>query len=305
MTPFRSTGVIRIMTNRAVVALLAVVSTCAVALHAGQDPRPPQPTTFEAASIKPNTSGDPGISVRRQPGGRFNAINAPLRSLILLAHQLQGFQLVDAPDWVATDRFDIVAKIEGDPPPTPPGSPNDPMVLAVRALLAERFKLAVHRETRQMDIYALVMARPDGKPGRALRPTTQDCPVLMAAAARGGAPPAPPAGGPAVVCGIRTTPSGQVFGGGAEMSFLANGLAGQVGRIVVDRTGLTGGWDFEFQFAPEQRGPLPAGADTPPANPDAPSLFTALQEQLGLKLEATKGPVEVLVIDSVDRPTPD
>jgi len=293
------------MTNRTLVAIVAVVSTCAVGLHAGQDPRPSQPTTFEAASIKPNTSGDPGSSVRRQPGGRFNAINAPLRQLIQLAYQLQGFQLVGAPEWVGQERFDIVAKIEGDPPPMPPGSPDDPMVLAVRALLADRFKLVVHRETRQLDIYALVMARPDGKPGRALRQTTQDCPALMAAAARGGAPPAPPAGGPAVVCGIRATASGQVIGGGTPLSLLANGLAGQVGRIVVDRTGLTGGWDFEFQFAPEQRGPLPAGGDPQPANPDAPSLFTALQEQLGLKLESTKGPVEVLVIDSADRPTPD
>lgn len=128
----------------------------------------------------------------------------------------------------------------------------------------------------------------------------------MAAAARGGAPPAPPAGGPAVVCGIRTNGFGRVLGGGTSLSFLANGLSGQVGRIVVDRTGLTGGWDFELQFAPDpSRGPLPAGGDAPPFDPDAPSLFTALQEQLGLKLESTKGPVDVLVVDSVDRPTPD
>ena len=84
------------------------------------------------------------------------------------------------------------------------------------------------------------------------------------------------------------------------MSLFANNLAGQVGRVVVDRTGLTGGWDFELRFAPgPPRGPLP------PVDPDAPSLFTAIQEQLGLKLESTKGPVEVVVIDSVDRPTPD
>ncbi len=230
------------MTNRAFAVAVAVVSTGAVGLHAGQDPPTPPPTSFEAASVKPNRSGDPDSSVRRQPGGRFNTVNAPLRSLITLAYQLQGFQLVGAPDWVGNERFDIVAKIEGDPPPMPPGSPSDPMILAVRALLAERFKLVVHRETRQLDIYALVVATPDGKPGRALRQTTQDCPALMAAAARGGA---------------------------------------------------------------LSRGPLPAGADAPAVDPDAPSLFTALQEQLGLKLESTKGPVEVLVVDSVDRPTPD
>lgn len=164
------------MTNRTRLALVAAVSACAVGLHAGQDAPRSQPTSFEAASVKPNTSGDPGTSIRRQPGGRFNAVNAPLRALITLAYQLQGFQLVGAPDWAANERFDIVAKIEGDPPPMPPGSPSDPMILAVRALLADRFKLVVHRETRQLDIYALVTASPDGKPGRGLRQTTQDCP---------------------------------------------------------------------------------------------------------------------------------
>lgn len=283
--------------------LVAALLCSSVGLAHAQTPD--GPTSFEAVSIRPNRSGDPGVSIRRQPGGRFNTVNAPIRSLITLAFQIQGFQLVNDPDWISDDRFDIVAKMDGDPPPMPPGSPNDPMVLAVRAMLADRFKLATHRETREMDIYALVMARPDGKPGPALRPSTQDCPGALGARARGGAPPAPQPGGTQVLCGIRQS-FGRVIAGGIPLSMFTNGLAGQLGRVVVDRTGLGGGWDFELTFAAEPpRGPLPPGIAPPPVDPDAPSLFTAIQEQLGLKLESTKGPVDVVVIDNVERPSPD
>jgi uncharacterized protein (TIGR03435 family) len=275
----------------------------AVSLRGGQEKPTSTPTTFEAASLKPNRSGDSGSTFRRLPGGRFNAINVTLRQLITNAYQIQGFQLVSAPEWIGEERFDIVAKIEGNPPPMPPGSPNDPMILAVRVLLEDRFKLVTHRETRQLDIYALVMARPDRRNGPALRQTQQDCERLMREVARTGVMPSPPPG-TSVLCGSRGT-FGRVDAGGVTMSMLANNLASQVGRIVVDRTGLEGGWDFELTFAPEARGPLPSGVEPPPVEPDAPSLFTALQEQLGLKLESTKGPVEVLVIDGVSRPTPD
>lgn len=106
------------------------------------------------------------------------------------------------------------------------------------------------------------------------------------------------------MCGIRQN-FGRVQMGGFPISQFANGLAGQVGRDVVDRTGLTGNYDFILTFAPDPpRGPLPPGVELPPVDPDAPSMFTALQEQLGLKLEATEGPVEV-VVESVDRPVSD
>ena len=255
-----------------------------------------QSYTFEAASVKPaRPDNPPGQGVSRAPGGRFTAVNAPLRFLIMYAYQLQGHQLVSAPDWIANERFDIVAKMEGDPPTIVTGGP-DPFRLATQTLLADRFGLVAHRETRELDVYALTMARPGGKPGPALKPSPEDC-SAMAAAARA-APPAPGAdGAPPFICGQSVGP-GRIRFGGYPLSLFANGLSNQVGRAVLDRTSLPGNWAFELAFAPLTPGPEPVDSD-------APNLFTAIQEQLGLKLESTKGPVEVLVIDSVQRPTPD
>ena len=187
----------------------------------------------------------------------------PLRALITFAYQLQRVPARRAiPTWIRNENFDIVAKMEGDPPPVMPGTGPDPHMLAMRTLLAERFKLAVHRETREMDIYALVLARPDGKLGPALKPTTQDCAAMMAAA-RGGPPPGPPPGpNSPVVCGMRGLP-GRLVAGAMPMSLLANNLSGQVQRIVVDRTGLSGAWDFEITFAPERPLNPPPGVEFP------------------------------------------
>jgi uncharacterized protein (TIGR03435 family) len=282
---------------------VAAAVVWAVGVHAGQEKPAAQPTTFEAASVRPNTSGIPDSTFRRQPGGRFNATNVTLRQIITNAYQIQGFQLLNLPDWAGQERFDIVARIDGNPPPMPPGSPNDPMMLAVRALVEDRFKLVVHREQRELDIYALVMARADRKPGPSLRASTQDCERVMRDVARGGVPPSPPPG-VEVFCGMRRS-FGRVVAGGASMGMLASNLAPQLGRTVVDRTGLDGFWDLEMTFAQEMTGPVPAGVELPPVDPDAPSLFTAMQEQLGLNLEPTKGQVEVVVVDSVSRPVPD
>jgi len=269
-----------------------------------QAPDPNAALTYEAASVKPNKSGVQGSSIRRFPGGRLQATNMPLRALITFAYQVQGFQLVDDPTWIRNENFDIVAKMEGDPPPVMPGTGPDPHMVAMRTLLAERFKLAVRRETREMDIYALVLARPDGKLGPALKPTTQDC-AAMIAAARGGPPPGPPPGpNSPVVCGMRGLP-GRLVAGAMPMSLLASNLSGQVQRIVVDRTGLSGAWDFEITFAPERPLNPPPGVEFPPADPNAPSLFTAMQEQLGLKLQSARGPVEVLVVERVEQPISD
>ena len=278
-------------------ALLAACLTGAVAIVAAQE----RPTAFEVATVKANKSGDTNGMLRNLPGGRMTATNMMLRPMITFAYQIAGFQLVGGPGWTATDRFDIVAKLEGDPAPVGPGVIG-PMQLALQTLLADRFKLKVHRETREMDIYALVMARPGGGPGPNLKPTTQDC-AAIALAARRGAAPAPPAPGGAVQCGIAIGP-GRIRFGGLPASQIVAALAGQSGRIGVDRTGLTGSWDFELNFAIEGRGG-PGGPDTPAADQNAPNFFTAVQEQLGLKLESTKGPVEVLVIDSIEKPVDD
>jgi uncharacterized protein (TIGR03435 family) len=165
--------------------------------------------------------------------------------------------------------------------------------------------LKAHRETREMDIYALVMAKPGGMPGPNLNLSTADCAAQAAAARRGGPPPGPP--GPPVpgepFCGIFGGP-GRLRFGGLPASQMAQAFSGQSGRMVVDRTGLPGSWDFELSFAVEGRGG-PGGPDAPAADPNAPSFFTAIQEQLGLKLESTKGPVEVLVIDAIEKPVDD
>jgi uncharacterized protein (TIGR03435 family) len=186
----------------------------------------------------------------------------------------------------------------------------------LRALLADRLKLKVHTESREMPIYALVLARSDGNLGPQLKKAAIDCGAIGAARGRGPAPApgAPDARGPAnalppdvMRCGMRIGP-GNVMAGGVVLPQFANTLAILVGRIVVDRSGLTGNFDIDLQFTPEQMpafGPAGPPPGAPPVDPNGPSIFTAIQEQLGLKLEATKGPVDVLVIDHVEHPTED
>jgi uncharacterized protein (TIGR03435 family) len=289
--------------------LLLVLSLPALvlsqALIAAQDAQP----AFEVASVRANKSGEGFIRFQRQPGGRFTATNVPLRELIRFAYQVQLFQMEGLPGWTASERFDVVAKAEGDPPPSPPGGPPDPMLLMTRTLLAERFKLKVRTETREMPIYALVVARADGKVGDRLVASTVDCQALFAARGRAGAPPppGPPAPGERPMCGLRFGP-GNLSAGGIPMTQFANSLSTSVGRHVVDKTGLTGSYEFELSWTPDQlpQNPPPPGAPPPPPiDPNGPSIFTALQEQLGLKLESARGPVQVLVIERVDRPTPD
>lgn len=277
----------------------------AQATASGQAPAVPSPT-FEVASVKPNKSGQPFVSLGIQPGGRFTATNVPLRLLIRNAYQIQDFQLVGAPDWVSTDRFDIIAKAEGDVPPSAPGGPPGPIQFMLRALLAERFNLKMHPERRELPIYAMVLARSDGKLGPQLRPTAVDCAAVQAAR-RGGPPPTPQQPGERLPCGIRIGP-GQLTVGSMPMSQLATLLSPSVQRVVVDRTGLSGNFDFDLTWTPDQipQGPPPAGApQLPPIDPNGPSILTAVQEQLGLKLDSTRGPVDVLVVDNVEKPTPD
>jgi uncharacterized protein (TIGR03435 family) len=282
---------------------LAVIGVIVVSVVSSARQAPaPEPVAFEVASVKENRSGDTNSRFRREPGGRLVITNQPLRSLIVFAYELQGYQLVNAPSWTADARYDIVAKMAVDPPVTPPGSGPGPFNHAMRVLLEDRFKLKARRDTRQLDIYALVMARPDGKPGPALRQTTQDCAQLMEALRRGGRPPAAQPGGAEVVCGMRMT-SGRVVAGGVPIGPFATSLANQVGRYVVDRTGLTGGWDLTLTFLPE-RAPGQV-TDAPAIDPNAPSLFTALQEQLGMKLEPATGPVDVVIVDSIERAVSD
>lgn len=251
----------------------------------------PPRQSFEVASVKPNKSAETGGFIQRMRGGTFNAGNQTLPQLIRFAYGIQGLQLVGAPDWMATERFDIVAKAPADTPPAAPGQPP-PEAVMLRSLLEDRFRLAMHRETRQTPMYALVVARIDGRLGPKIRRPANDYCAQRAKAAEN-APPPPMGTGP--VCGIRGS-STELTAGDYPLTGFARFLSGEAGRVVVDRTGLTGGWDFELKWSPP---------NTPNPDPDRPSIFTALEEQLGLRLEATTGPVEVLVIDRLERLIPD
>lgn len=267
---------------------------------------------FEVASIKRNKSGDGFMGMGMQPGGRLTMTNMPVRQLIVRAYGVQPYQVLGGPSWITSDRFDITAKAPGD------ASPQE-MNAMLETLLADRFKLKVRKETRQSDVYRLVKARADGKLGEALKPAAVNCDM---ARGRAGGPPPGPGAGPAAARGPAT--GGPMMGpcqfliapgrfqvAGQSMAAFANSLGMQVGRPVLDETGLQGAYDFTLTFMPDAgrgmpAGPPPPGApELPPIDPNAPALPTALQEQLGLKLESAKGPVEMIVIDSIDQPTED
>ena len=234
--------------------------------------------SFDVSSIKPNAANDNRVMIQIQPGGRFKATGMSLRGLMGQAFGMRDFQITGLPAWAASDRYDIEAKGEGMPDRLPP----DQLRPYLKSLVEERFQLKSHIEMKEMPIYALVV----GKNGSKLKVSE--------------------ASGPMIRMG-----RGQLDGKGMPMDILVNQLSQQLGRKVINKTGLTGAFDVELEWTPEpgQGGGGPAGGA--PQSPEAiataggtgPSIFTALPEQLGLRLESTKGPVEVLVVDSVSKPT--
>jgi uncharacterized protein (TIGR03435 family) len=290
-------------------SVLVITAAAAMAgvLAGAQAPDTGNAPAFEVAAIKLNKSGTTFGRIGMAPGGRFTAENIPARQLLLMAYQVQPFQIEGAPSWLESERYDIVAKADRDLPPLGPGAPG-PIPQMMRGLLADRFKLVAHVEKKELPIYALVVARSDGKLGPELHPSTTDCVGLMAAR-RGGPPPGPPSLTDPVQCGMRMLP-GNITAGSVTLSQLAQPLSNFLQRIVVDRTGLAGNFDFNLKWTPDQlpqgRGDPPPGAPPFPAiDPNGPSLAAALQEQLGVKLESTRGPVDVLVIEKIEHPTED
>ena len=250
--------------------------------------------SFEVASVKRNPSGLGRSMIENvQPSGLWHLTNVPTRALIRTAYRVHDFQIVGAPDWVQTEHYDIVAKASGDLRPVSPGAPR-PHFLMLRSFLIDRFKLKAHLETRDAPVFALVMTRADGKPGAGLVPAHDDCAAIVAAEIRGERPASRPGERPA--CGLIAGPN-RIAGGNQSMSQLATTLTGPMSRMVLDRTGLSGVFNFTLDFVPDGS-PIDASQNLP-------SLQTALHEQLGLKLEPARGPVEMLVIDSMERPTPD
>jgi uncharacterized protein (TIGR03435 family) len=254
---------------------------------------------FEAASIKPNKSGSPLLRMIPQPGGRFEATNVTLGMLIRNAYQMPMFRIFGGPNWIESDRFDVEANAAGNPAP-------EQKRLMLQRLLGERFKLRVHTETREQPVFDLVATRRDGRLGPQLRRTQFDCSSVPLVT-----PGSPPSSGTPRCGYIGPAPGTVMSSGHVSMAFrgitmeaFARFLGGAVRRTVSDRTGLNGYFDGEFdstiEFPPP---PPPPGIPDPFDRQNFPTIFTVLQEELGLKLDSTRGPVDVLVIDSAQRPS--
>ena len=289
----------------ALIALAGVVVS--LRLHAQQ----PGPMRFEVASIKPNKAPLSMITANQEPGGRFVATNQSLKDLIGLAYKIRDSQIVGGPAWIGTDRFDINARADRELPPFNPTEEAGPLEQMLQSLLTDRFRLVAHRETRELPIFALVMARSDGRPGEKLRRSSTDCASMFADRARAGQP-GPIVAGDRPTCGMVVSPWSIRIGSG-PLSQLTMVLTNMTNRFVVDRTGLTGNYDVDLQWTPQGMrigrppGDNPPGPAFPAPPPDAngATLETAIQEQLGLKLDPQRGPVPVLVIERADPPTSD
>ena len=258
---------------------------------------------YEVASIKPNKSGDNRIRLMVTPDS-LSATGATPQMLIVSAYGIQDdHQISGAPDWLQSERYDIEAKMDSAIADELRKIDSDDQRRAARqhmlqALLADRFKLTIHRESKELPIYTLVIAKggpklPEAKPGDTYPNGFKG-----------------PEGRPGT--GMMRGRDGHVTGQGVPLANLVGMLSRQLGRTVIDKTGLAGKYDFTLQWTPdESQGPMFKGADGGPqgsnsvAPPESagPSLFTAIQEQLGLKLESQKGPVEIIVIDHVEKPS--
>jgi uncharacterized protein (TIGR03435 family) len=246
---------------------------------------------FEVASLKPNSSGLPGFSIRALPGG-LTARNISLKRLVAMGYSVTDYQIFGAVAWLESARFDLEAKSPG-----PAQLPE--LRVIVQSMLDDSFKLKTHRETRELPIYSLLLAKSGvkGGPGLVESPGGNCGPVDTPA---GPAPKGPHL--PAAVWGTVNPAPGRIFGQHGRMSQLADRLATLLGRTVLDKTGLDGAYDIDLTFTPdaEMAQQLPPGQPAPDV--PGPSLFTAIQEQLGVKLQPGKGPVGVIVIDSAEKP---
>jgi uncharacterized protein (TIGR03435 family) len=236
-----------------------------------------QPKAFDVATIKLNSSADNRDALLLQPGGRFVATGIPLKMLMTDAYNVRDFEISGGPGWINTDRWDIEARAEG----VSGRLPLDQFKAMLRVLIEDRFQLKVHREMKEMPVYVLSV----GKNGSKLKTNS---------------------GEPGPMVGVRR---GQMTVKKVPMAMVAQTLSNTLRRPVIDKTGLTGEYDFTLEWAPEPGqgtavGPPPPGpAPDAPAAADGPTIFTAIQEQLGLRLDSQKAPVETIVVDRVERPS--
>ena len=273
-------------------AVLVVASSVRSVSRAGtliaQAPAPP---TFEVASVKPVPAGA-NLPQRGTNfvGDRVAIGNMTLQTIIQMAYQIAPTEIIGGPGWIGNERFDITAKAAAV-------SPSDQLRLMLQSLLAERFKLAAHIEARSTPVYALMVARSDGRLGPLLHPEARDCePLRVVARAKPGTPD--PCAGPS---GTSGSGFGHIVQTSRPIDLLTTILRPVVDRPIVNRTGLTGSYDWDLTFNPRffLQGSS-AGTDS-----DGISIFTALEEQLGLKLQPTTASQDVLVVEHVERPTED
>jgi bla regulator protein blaR1 len=254
----------------------------------------PAPLTFDVASIKPSSGDDRRVGIQFMPGGGLRTTGTTLKFLITFAYDVRDFQVSGGPGWINSDRFDILAKSDRD---AAEGGQDDlrkmsdaqmktateQMRAKLQALLADRFQLTIHHETKDAPVYALVI----GKNG----PKLKESEVKQGERRR-----------------MMRMGRSELSGEGAPIDLLTNTLSNVLGRPVIDRTGLKGNYDFKLTWTPDPGqaggpgGPPPPGVEAPPPpDPNGPSIFTAVQEQLGLRLESQKGPVDLIVIDRVEK----
>jgi len=284
-----------------------------VALLVGATPSPgqepaadPAPPRFASASVTPSTSCVTASSrgIRLQPGGGFSATAVTPRELIEFAYRRHAFdrrEVVGGPGWIDSARFDVVARAPGEHVIDADGSPRNTWAM-VRALLEDRFALEVREETRDRAVYFLMQNREGGPLGPKLRRTDIDCGALM----RAPGPPIQPPGPQGPPCSMKTPP-GRLFANTVTMASLASLISAHLDRAVIDRTGLVGRFDVELEAAEIKPAadyrPGPSDLSLPPAA--GPTIFVAVREQLGLKLEPRMAAVRVLVVDTAERPVPD
>ena len=273
---------------------LATLIGVLIVMGLGAVPTAQQSVEFEVSSIKPNVSGAPGGDTRRLPDGTYSATNISIQNLLPMAWPTEDFEYRNLPDWARRNRYDVTVK-------PPPGASAAQIQEMWRALFKSRLKREAHHEMQERPLFALVLARADGRLGPQLKPSPHDCAALAAASAA--APvvsrPTPPSEDEVMAtCGSLFL-QGRVFIGGTLLSTFARSLSSSVGRMVEDRTGLKGYYALTLTTSVPAR-PV---TDAAPAPGDAPSIFVALEEQLGLKLEPATKPLQTVVIDHIEPPT--
>jgi uncharacterized protein (TIGR03435 family) len=264
--------------------------------------------SFEVASIKPNHSGGGMVQINNSPG-RFKAVNVTAKMLIAFAYNIKGPELSGGPNWIDSERFDIDAKVNDTPEDLGEHAfeeTGNRRRLMLQSLLADRFQLKITHQNKELAVYALIV----GKNGPKFHESTTPAPDPAASSDRPRASEAS-ARGPRVMMRV-----GELTMTEAPMSLLADALSGRLGRRVIDQTGLKGKYDLTLQWTPDEgQGAMAAitagGPDGRLAGDSAqlpnagPSIFTALEEQLGLKLDSQKSPVDTLVIEHIAQPSAD